>query len=79
MKDGGPAFPRPRGCAKDETDTMLYNDAHKGMTLRQWYAGMALQGLLASGLHNNMGGIGHVRTLANEYADAMLKEGSHDQ
>ena len=36
MNDGGPAFPAPEGS--------LY----AGMTLRQWYAGMALQGLLAS-------------------------------
>lgn len=39
--DGGPAFPRvyPRGV-EDLTSG--------GMSLRDWYAGMALQGLLAS-------------------------------
>jgi hypothetical protein len=37
--DGGPAFPHsaPEGCAPNE-----------GMTLRDWFAGMALQGLIAS-------------------------------
>lgn len=38
--DGGPAFPMP--------DTEL-QDGWQGMTLRDWFAGMALQGLLASG------------------------------
>ena len=33
IKDGGPAFP------------IAFNE---GMTLRQWYAGLAMQGLLAN-------------------------------
>jgi hypothetical protein len=36
IKDGGPAFPRPMVAAAP------------GMTLRDWFAGQALQGLLAS-------------------------------
>jgi hypothetical protein len=39
MKDGGPAFP---------VTTAVFNDM-KGMTLRDWFAGMAMQGFLASG------------------------------
>jgi hypothetical protein len=37
--DGGQAFPVPG------TD---WNDRYPGMTLRQWYAGLAMQGVLAS-------------------------------
>jgi hypothetical protein len=36
INDGGPAFP-----------TRYHEDMH-GMTLRDWFAGQALQGLLAS-------------------------------
>lgn len=39
MKDGGPAFP----CIWPETVTHTH-----GMTLRQWFAGMALTGILSS-------------------------------
>lgn len=36
--DGGPAFPVGSGDMRDPT----------GMSLRDWFAGMALQGILAS-------------------------------
>jgi len=36
INDGGPAFP----CEANN-----YHESLTGMTLRQWYAGMALQGL----------------------------------
>ena len=40
MKDGGPAFPVPESA----------NYAgYPGMTLREWYAGLAMQGLIARG------------------------------
>lgn len=42
MKDGGQAFPLPDR-----------DDALKGMTLRQWYAGMALQGMLSNPFTSN--------------------------
>lgn len=43
VNDGGAAFPRSsQGVAGDV-------DVAKGMTLRDWFAGMALQGLLAGG------------------------------
>lgn len=37
MNDGGPAFPVP------------YSTTQDGMSLRDWLAGQALQGILASG------------------------------
>ena len=71
VKDtGGPAFPvQERECMS----------AHDGMSLRDWFAGMALQGLLsgcrtetneiAKEIANNIG-IG----LAYKMADAMIAE-----
>ena len=59
---GGPAFPSP-------TDGMLDNE---GMTLRDYFAAKALQGMLAE----NGGGPMRNNTLAEfsyEIADAMLK------
>ena len=49
--DGGPAFPRPFSTGtiiKDGEKVSLMNHAEEGMSLRDWFAGMALQGLLAS-------------------------------
>lgn len=70
--DGGPAFPIPWGC--DKSGMHLPADP-KGMSLRDWFAGLALQGILAFAP-------GEVRQLkpaeaaeeAREYADALLKE-----
>ena len=44
--NGGPAFPRPAG--KNGYPQMGYEDGNQGMTLRQWLAGMALQGFCAN-------------------------------
>lgn len=41
--NGGPAFPRPDGQLTTGTP---------GMSLRDWFAGQAIQGLLASGPHD---------------------------
>jgi hypothetical protein len=55
LKDGGPAFP--------------YRDRYPGMTLRDWFAGQALAGLLASkGYHERS----VAATDAFNLADAML-------
>lgn len=44
IKYGGPAFP----SQKSETQDGRWNQTYEpGMTLRDWFAGMALQGLLA--------------------------------
>lgn len=44
-KDGGPAFPIPNAEMAIAGQTVKET---QGMTLRQWYAGLAMQGLLAS-------------------------------
>lgn len=69
--DGGPAFPRNRSGGYPP---------HKGMSLRDWFAGQALAGMLAypgderhGSFHNNCS----VEGCASEaymYADAMLKQ-----
>lgn len=41
-QDGGPAFPRTSGD---------WNLSSSGMTLRQYYAGLAMQGFLGEPLH----------------------------
>lgn len=84
--DGGPAF--PNGLVADdvewtgaENDIKVVNSfqsAHGGMTMRQWYAGMALQGLLACPEPEEFkdhDGRDYVR-LAFRYADVMLAVGA---
>ncbi len=63
--DGGPAFP---GINADVT-----NDMHNGMTLRDWFAGMALQGLLAGDSEQSISNETAAK-IAYDQADAMLKE-----
>ena len=54
-----------------------------GMTLRQWYAGLAMQGLVASGILTHVCPAGgarpanerEIREQAFAMADAMLREG----
>jgi hypothetical protein len=60
VKDGGPAFPIQFG---------IYD---KGMSLRDWFAGMALQGLYASG--DVTIGYEHNCLEAYKIADAMIAE-----
>jgi hypothetical protein len=57
INDGGPAFPF-KGYAGETY----------GMTLRDWFAGQALAGMLIGEWLSDKG----VATLAYEYADAML-------
>ena len=63
--DGGPAFPRV---------------IQFPVSLRQWYAGLAMQGLLSNpAIHENFSNI-EVRdvgivTMSFKYADAMIAQG----
>jgi|WetSurMetagenome_2_1015567.scaffolds.fasta_scaffold159204_2 hypothetical protein len=41
--DGGPAFPMPSGMEPRVNTTTHFNE---GMSLRDWFAGMAMQSLL---------------------------------
>lgn len=81
--DGGPAFPRPPFV--DATRTLDIRLGSEGMSLRDWFAGMALQGDLASEsrdfvcIGDKEKGISrHQMLAASAYslADAMLAERS---
>lgn len=68
---GGPAFPAP---VEPKTDWSL-RDVTSGMTLRDWFAGKALQGLLASG-DEQCEAFAEAAHYSYAYADAMLAERS---
>jgi len=67
INDGGPAL--PTADSYHPSGQIAY--WRKGMTLRDWFAGQALAGLLASN-ENNMP-FDVVAPLAYRHADAMLK------
>lgn len=61
-KDGGPAFPSVNGTF------------HQGMTMRDWFAGMALQGYFAAPYTPHLNAANkETAEYCYEIADAMLK------
>ena len=74
MKDGGPAFPAPDFAVKDSigTDAIMRLKNLQGMTMRQWYKGMALMGLAADPSFNRT--VEHSVAAAARFADAMIAE-----
>lgn len=62
MKNGGPVFPRDHA-----------HDGHNGMTLRDYFATKAMQGLLATDLKPNVENE-DLAEVAYAIADAMLRE-----
>ena len=71
-KSGGPAFPTDHGWYDGE-DVWRHN-LYGGMTLRDWFAGQALSGLLAcSSLVRSEVGTSITKN-AYAYADGMIKE-----
>ena len=66
-KDGGLFFPGTRYENRGTNIPVEVN--YSGVTKRQWYAGMALQGLLA---HNQNLGELTAADLSHMYADAMI-------
>ena len=71
--DGGPAFPCP---VEFDPNGQLVSHGSFGMTLRDWFAGQALAGLIAAS-GNHQGQVCYrteaVAESAYEAADAMLK------
>jgi hypothetical protein len=63
-RDGGPAFARP-GFTVEQAESQ------EGMSLRDWFAGQALQGILAS-LKPDLIQVSVAATSAYAFADAML-------
>jgi hypothetical protein len=67
IDEGGAAFPLPKQVF-GENIHLEYAD--KGMTLRDYFAAIALQGLLADGYN---GSCNRAAINAYDYADAMIK------
>lgn len=71
-EDGGPAFPH----APYSTSASHWSDGSQGMTLRDWFAGMALQWLLSGDLDDTKSAFARH---AYEMADAMLAARGKDK
>lgn len=72
-QDGGPAFPSEQGHIPDGTWNQTYA---QGMSLRDWFAGQALNGYLAGvDKDADIEGFDKARVAAccYSYADAMLE------
>ena len=72
-KDGGPAFPDTNAEVGFNEDGLNWDRGHVGMSLRDYFAAHALQGM--QGWFGDTPIIGEVAAhMAYEIADAMLKE-----
>lgn len=78
-KDGGPAFPRPISETDKGTDyEAILSMDQSGMSIRDWFAGQALAGVLA---RDDLA-VGEIRGIvigAYMVADAMLAEREKEQ
>ena len=75
-KDGGPAFPV---SSYVNSEGQTFDSAVQGMTLRDYFAAKALQGLLASPKELKTDDLGqltssHIAEMAWDISDAMLEE-----
>jgi len=70
--DGGPAFPRAHGYLPDE---VYYsgNSAEVGMSLRDWFAGKALNGIIVNFPPKDNNDIKQLSIIAYQIADAMME------
>jgi hypothetical protein len=71
IKDGGPAFPQYR-CIPGPSGTAHYT-FDGGMTLRDHFAGLAMQALIARTTYHIEDAPRDIAEEAYDYADAMLK------
>lgn len=73
------AFPEIK-TETDSDDCKVWHDVHStgGMTIREYFAGLAMQGLLASDVINDYKttgfGVDQITALAIEHADHLLAE-----
>lgn len=72
-KDGGPAFPTADGTATDGEKTVVHDSTSRGMSLRDWFAGQALAGIMADSTTTNGASFAAIAEEAYQAADAMLK------
>ncbi len=71
--NSGPAFPAPAIPDSGKGVGPFPADASQGMSLRDWFAGQSLIGLLSSGTEPPSMTVANFATLAYDYADAMLQ------
>ena len=72
---GGPAFPHVAKLIDRGVGGRVYDaESAGGMTLRQWYAGLMLPGLVAVAAHDTVWHPKKIATDAFELADAMIAE-----
>jgi hypothetical protein len=72
IDDGGPAFPCDWVDFQPTTGEQVIRLQHSGLSLRDWFAGQALVGLVASPATDHCT-FGSVASSAYGYADAMIK------
>jgi hypothetical protein len=91
--DGGPAFPGKKILDRELMEELRYSEginrarelstfSSSGLSIRDWFAGQALVGLLAAQIHGHNEFPGVFPKLAYDAADAMLearKDTSNDQ
>lgn len=85
--NGGPAFPATTHNdgdmnVQDEFGSLLppdWRQTYPGMTLRDWFAGRAMQGLLAAWGHHDVEDFREIASDAYNVADAMLVERAKEQ
>ena len=70
-QDGGAAFPMPWVSQNQGSGESTIWQGQGGMSLRQWYAGMAMQGLLAHYGHQG----DRLASISFSVADEMIREG----
>lgn len=71
---GGPAFPLP--CDDHRDFNAVFESGYGGLTMRDYFAAKAMQGLLAAQIHgfNDRPANGPFARMAYEMADAMMKQ-----
>jgi len=74
--DERPAFPRIGTFKKYTRDLEHYN--FSGMSLREWYAGKAMQAMVISGDKKGKRSTEELARAAYGLADAMIKEGKKE-
>lgn len=68
--DGGPAFPMPANYTGEDGPANYDHEPEHGMSLRDWFAGQAMAGLLHKGGYNRWD---YLAEDAFNIADEMLK------
>lgn len=73
IKNGGAAFPSGEQYRNGAGDLCGKSSLYEGMTLRDYFAAKAMQGLLANSETNRSWGVNENAKYAYEQANAMLK------